>query len=88
MAELLSINHTIGSRCRSTEPHHTQVAPSLGGFSVVALREIDCFLQDILLTWNSILEAKNFHAFFIFFGAYFLSFTCKTFLTHKCHQLG
>jgi hypothetical protein len=79
MAELLSINHTIGSRCRSTEPHHTQVAPSLGGFSVVALREIDCFLQDILLTWNSILEAKSFHAFSIFLVRIFSHLLVKRF---------
>jgi hypothetical protein len=49
------------------QPNHTtHKSPDLRRVLVVALREIDCFLQDILLTWNSILEAKNFHAFSIF----------------------
>jgi hypothetical protein len=46
---------------------------------VVALREIDCFLQDILLTWNSILEAKNFHAFSIFLVRIFSHLLVKRF---------
>ena len=60
MAELLSINHTIGVQAAGQPNQTSQPSPSLGGFSVVVLREMDCFLQEILLVWNLISEAKRF----------------------------
>ena len=60
-----------------TTPHTSR--PDLRRVLVVALREIDCFLQDILLTWNSILEAKNFHAISIFLVRIFSRLLVKRF---------